>query len=110
MLRILRAIKLSWNLTLRRNLTRFTELNPQSEVYSDNFPKFQGQKNPLSWTRELREVDDVIQIPVDNYQAVTLAAIKHRSEIIESVDDDDEIEWTEDHLNTSHNLPPQFRR
>ena len=48
------------------------------------------QKNPLSWTRELHEVDDVIRI-----EAI-LATIKHRSEIIESVDDDDEIEWTED--------------
>ena len=48
------------------------------------------------WKRELREVDDVVQIPVDNYQDATLATIKHRSEIIESVDEDDEIECTED--------------
>jgi hypothetical protein len=36
----------------------------------------------------LREVKDVIRVPV--------AMIKHRSDIIESVDDNDEIEWTED--------------
>ena len=47
------------------------------------------------WTRELREIDNAIQIPVDNYQSATLATIKHRSDIIESVDDNDEIEWTE---------------
>jgi hypothetical protein len=44
----------------------------------------------------LREVKDVIRVPVDNYQLATLATIKHRSDIIESVDDHDEIEWTED--------------
>ena len=48
------------------------------------------------WTRELREIDNAIQIPVDNYQSATLATIKHRSDIIESVDDNDEIELTED--------------
>jgi len=42
----------------------------------------------------LREIDGII--PVDNYQAATLAAIKHHSKVIELVDDDDEIEWTED--------------
>ena len=47
------------------------------------------------WTRELREIDNAIQIPVDNYQSATLATIKHRSDIIESVDDNDEIELTE---------------
>jgi len=41
-------------------------------------------------------LDDVTRILVDNYQMTTLAAIKHRSDIIESVVDDDEIEWTED--------------
>ena len=79
-----------------------SELIPQSEVYPENFPKFKGQRNPLSWTRELREVDDVIRIPVDNYQTATLATVKHRSEIIESVDDDDEIEWTEDPFEYKH--------
>ena len=44
----------------------------------------------------LREVRDVIRVPVDNYQLATLATIKYRSDIIESVDDNDEIEWTED--------------
>jgi len=44
----------------------------------------------------LREDKDVIRVPVDNYQLATLATIKHRSDIIESVDDNDEIEWTED--------------
>ena len=51
--------------------------------------------DPWSWTRKLREVKDVIRVPVDNYQLATLATIKHRSDIIESVDDNDEIEWTE---------------
>ena len=43
----------------------------------------------------MREVKDVIRVPVDNYKLATLATIKHRSDIIESVDDNDEIEWTE---------------
>ena len=42
------------------------------------------------------EVKDVIRVTVDNYQLATLATIEHRSEIIESVDDNDEIIWTED--------------
>ena len=89
-----------------------SELYALSELNSEIFSKFRGQSSvhdedspqegvtstndPLVWKRELREVDDVVQIPVDNYQDATLAMIKHRSEIIESVDDDDEIEWTED--------------
>ena len=44
----------------------------------------------------MREIDNAIQIPVDSYQSATLATIKHRSDIIESVDDDDGIELTED--------------
>ena len=51
--------------------------------------------DPWSWTRKLLEVKDVIRVPVDNYQLATFATIKHRSDIIESVDDNDEIEWTE---------------
>ena len=54
------------------------------------------EEPPLLWTRMLREVKDVIRVPVENYQLATLATIKHRSDIIESVDDNDEIEWTED--------------
>jgi hypothetical protein len=50
----------------------------------------------LLWTRKLREVKDVIRVPVDTYQLATLATIEHRSDIMESVDDNDEIEWTED--------------
>jgi len=92
-----------------------SELHSGSEVYSKSeensvkYSKFQRQSNadvtpnrskaskdPLEWTRVFLEVDDVTRIPEDNYQAATLAAIKHRSEIIDSVDDDDEIEWTED--------------
>lgn len=96
-----------------------SELNPQSKVNSENSPTVPGQRNatnsdattqtdeepptskwpihdPLSWTRMLREVKDVIRVPVDNYQLATLATIKYRSDIIESVDDNDEIEWTED--------------
>ena len=95
-----------------------SELNPQSKVNSENSPAVPGLNcaansaalpqsdeepppskwpihDPLSWTRKLREVKDVIRVPVDNYQLATLATIKHRSDIIESVDDNDEIEWTE---------------
>jgi hypothetical protein len=91
-----------------------SELNPQSKVNSENSPTVPGQRNatnsdattqtdeepptskwpihdPLSWTRMLREVKDIIRVPVDKYQLAILATIKHRSDIIESVD-----EWTED--------------
>ena len=44
----------------------------------------------------LREVKDVNRVQVDNYHLATLATIKHRSDMIESADDNDEIEWTED--------------
>ena len=79
-----------------------SELNPQSKVNSENSPIVPGQRNatnsdattqtdepptskwpihdPLSWTRMLREVKDVIRVPVDNYQLATLATIKHRSD------------------------------
>jgi hypothetical protein len=57
--------------------------------------------NGLSMTRcheleMLREVKDVNRVQVDNYHLATLATIKHRSDMIESADDNDEIEWTED--------------
>jgi hypothetical protein len=106
-------------LNSRSKVNSGSELNPQSKLKSENSPKVPGQRNatksdatrqtdeepptskwpihdPLSWTRMLREVKDVIRVPVDNYQLATLATIKHRSDIIESVDDHDEIEWTED--------------
>ena len=73
-----------------------SELNPQSKVNSENSPEVQGQysaalpqsdeepppskwpiHDPLLWTRKLREVKDVIRVPVDNYQLATLATIKN---------------------------------
>ena len=58
----------------------------------------------------LREVKDVIRVPVDNYQLATLATIKHRSDIIESVDDNDELNGRRTHMNASHSQPPKARR
>jgi hypothetical protein len=78
----------------------WSELNPQSKVNSENSPAVPGQNSaansaalpqsddepppskwpihdPLLWTRKLREVKDVVRVPVDNYQLATLATIKH---------------------------------
>ena len=114
------------------NKTR-SELNSWSKVNSENSPAVPGQNSaansaalpqsdeepppskwpihdPLLWIRKLREVKDVIRVPVDNYQSATLATIKHRSDIIESVDDNDELNGRRTRMNASHSQPPKARR
>ena len=65
---MLRTRRIQSELNAVTELNSESELNPQWEVYPENFLKFQGQRNALSWTRDLREIDDVIRIPVDNFQ------------------------------------------
>jgi len=70
-----------------------------SATNSAIIPQSDEERPPSKWPIHdplLREVKDVIRVPVDNYQLTTLATVKHRSDIIESVDDNDKIEWTED--------------
>ena len=82
-----------------------SELNPPSKVNSENSPAVPNLSNdqpppskwpihdPLLWTRKLREVKDVIRVPVDNFQLATLATIISKRYHRDSVDDNDENEW-----------------
>jgi hypothetical protein len=97
------------------NLVRKLTLGRNSKVNFENVPAVPGQNsatdsmqqhklrrnlsraNGLS-TTNCCGLESCVKLRMlsDNYQVTTLAAIKHRSDNAESVDDDDEIEWTED--------------
>jgi hypothetical protein len=43
----------------------------------------------------LEETGSWFQVPVENFQSTTLAALRLREEVLDAVDDNDEIEWKE---------------